>query len=101
MEMYNPPHPGESLKMLYLKPLGLTVAQMAERLGVARQAVSRIFNGHAGVSAEMALRFARVLGTTPELWINKQRNYDLWHTKQRLKQQMMRLQPFEYSPACE
>ena len=99
MEMHNPPHPGESLKMLYVKPLGLTVAAMADRLGVARQAVSRIINGHAGISAEMALRLARVLGTTPELWVNKQRNYDLWHTKQRLKRQMARLQPLEYQPS--
>ena len=99
MEMHNPPHPGESLKMLYVNPLGLTVGELAKRLGVARQAVSRILNGHAGISAEMALRLARVLGTTPELWINKQRNYDLWHAKMRLKRQMMSLKPFEYQPS--
>lgn len=96
MEMYNPPHPGESLKILYMEPLGLTIQELAARLGVERKAISRLINQHGGVSAEMAIRLGKAFNTTPDMWLNKQRGYDLWHAKQRMKKEAARIKPFEY-----
>ena len=79
MKMHNPPHPGEVLRELCLKPLGLTEA--ARALGVSRKTLSSILNGHAGVSAEMAVRLAIAFNTTAESWLNQQVQYDLWRAE--------------------
>ncbi len=73
-----PAHPGGILARNYLAPLGLSVSELARVLGVSRKTVSKIVNEKAAVSAEMALRLSRAFNTTPELWLNLQRNYDLW-----------------------
>ena len=64
--MYNPPHPGEVLGALCLKPLGLSVTRAAKALGVARKTLSQLLNGHMGVSPTMAIRLAFATNTTPE-----------------------------------
>lgn len=74
-----PTHPGGILKRQHLEPLSLTVSQAAAALGVSRKTVSKIVNERGDVTPDMALRLSRVFGTTPELWLNLQRNYDLWH----------------------
>lgn len=74
-----PTHPGQILKNLYMTPLGLSQTDAADNLGVSRKTFSMLLNGHQGVSAEMALRLAKAFNTTPELWLNMQRNYDLWN----------------------
>lgn len=74
-----PVHPGEILKEMYLEPLNINITALAANLNVARKTVSQLINGHMGVSAEMALKLAKALNTTPELWLNMQRNYDLWY----------------------
>ena len=81
--MFNPPHPGEIIKMDYLEPLKLSVTELAEGLRVSRKNLSEIINGHTGISPEMALRLSKAFDTTPELWLNLQRNYDLWHAQQK------------------
>ncbi len=96
MEMHNPPHPGEGIKILYMEPMGLTIKALAERLGVERKAISRLINGHVGVSAEMAIRLGKAFNTTPDLWRNKQRGYDLRHAKQRMKKEEAKIKPFVY-----
>lgn len=78
--MFDPPHPG-SLLDDYLD--GISVAEAARRLGVTRATLSRIRNGHAGISAEMAVRLSLLLGTSPELWLGMQSAYDLWVQKQK------------------
>lgn len=80
-----PVHPGEILKNMYLEPLGLTQSEFAENLGVTRKTLSMLLNEHQGVSAEMALRLAKACNTTPGLWLNLQREYDLWHAEKRIK----------------
>ena len=80
-----PTHPGQILKEMYLEPLGLSQADAAANLGVARKTLSMLLNEHQGVSAEMALRLAKAFNTTPELWLNMQRNYDLWNAGQKVK----------------
>lgn len=94
LEMANPPHPGEVLKGLYMENLALTIKAVAERLGVERKAVSRLIHGHTGVSAEMAIRLSRAFNTTPDLWLNLQQGYDLWHTSRQLERSFARIQPF-------
>jgi addiction module HigA family antidote len=86
MRMHDPPHPGEIIKTLCLEPLGLTVTQAAEALGVSRKTLSAILNGRAGVSSEMAVRLSIAFGTSAESWLNQQTQYDLWHVERRRKQ---------------
>lgn len=82
MQMHNPPHPGKVLRQLCLEPLGLTVTQTAEALGVSRKTLSAILNERAGISPEMAVRLSIAFGTTSESWLNQQVQYDLWQAEQ-------------------
>lgn len=79
--MHNPAHPGEVLKEWI--PEGMTVTTAAEQLGVSRVMLSKILNGKAGISAEMALRLAAWLGTTAEVWLEMQSARDLWEAEQK------------------
>jgi addiction module HigA family antidote len=68
------------LRNLYLVPLGVSNAELARALGVSRKAISKIVNEHKSVTPEMALRLSRAFpNTSPEFWLNLQKNYDLWH----------------------
>jgi antitoxin HigA-1 len=73
-----PTHPGGILRRHYIEPLSMTVSGLAGVLGVSRKTVSEIVNEHASITPDMALRLSRAFKTTPELWLNMQRNYDLW-----------------------
>ena len=83
--MFNPPHPGETLREDVLPSLGLTVKEAANQLGVARPSLSRVLNGHAAISPEMALRIEGWLGIEnggrADLWIAQQAAYDLWKAR--------------------
>ena len=74
-----PTHPGRILNSHYLEPLSLTITELARTLGVSRKTLSKIVNERGSVTSDMALRLSRAFDTTPELWLNLQRNYDLWH----------------------
>ncbi len=75
-----PAHPGVILRDLYLSPLNISNTRLAATLGVSRKAISSIVNGHKSVTPEMALRLSRAFpNTSPEFWLNLQKNYDLWH----------------------
>jgi antitoxin HigA-1 len=88
--IFNPAHPGEVLRD-YLG--GLTVGDAARRLGVTRAHLSRILNGHAGVTAEMSLRLSAALGTTPDFWLKMQAQYDLWQAR---KAKKINVRPFPH-----
>jgi addiction module HigA family antidote len=90
MKMHNPPHPGEILRELCLRPLGLTVTRAADALGVSRKTLSAILNGRAGISPEMAIRLSLAFNTTPESWLNQQLHYDLWHVDRNRKRLRVR-----------
>lgn len=83
--MHNPPHPGEMLKEDVLPELGLTVTEAAEQLGVSRVALSRVINGRAAISAELAIRLAQWLGGSAEIWLRAQLQHDLWNAEQKTK----------------
>ncbi len=82
MLMHNPPHPGEIIKELCLEPLGLSVTEAADALGVSRKTLSAILNGRAGISPEMAVRLSIAFDTSAESWLNQQSQYELWHAEQ-------------------
>lgn len=77
MKMHNPPHPGEILRELCLEPLGLSVTEAAQALGVSRKTLSSILNGRSGISPEMAVRLSIAFNTTSESWLQQQLQYDL------------------------
>jgi addiction module HigA family antidote len=88
MRMHNPPHPG----MVLREYLGeLPVIEAARHLRVSRVALSRILNGNAGISAEMALRLSEALGTSAELWAGMQSQYDLYRASRRRRKKLARL----------
>ena len=84
MGMENPDHPGSVLKTLYLEPLGQTVTELAKGLGISRQALSNIINGHNGITPGMALRLEKAFGTSHQTWLNMQQKYDVWHAEQEM-----------------
>ncbi len=77
MPMKNPPHPGKVVRVSCLEPLGLNITEGAKVLGVSRQALSSLVNGHARMSVEMAIRLAKAFGSTTETWIRLQASYDV------------------------
>ncbi len=84
--MYNPPHPGETLREDVLPALGLTVTKAAQELGINRVTLSRVLNGKAGISVDLALRLEAWLdGPSAESWLKGQLAFDLWHAEQRGK----------------
>jgi addiction module HigA family antidote len=83
--MHKPAHPGEVLRELYLEPLGITITNAANALGVTRKAFSELVNKKSGISTSMALRLAKAFNTTPELWLNLQQNYDLSKAMKRVR----------------
>ena len=77
--MHNPPHPGEVLRDTVLRTNGgISVTEFAKRLGVSRVALSRVMNGRAAISAELAIRLAAALRGSAESWLRMQLDYDLW-----------------------
>ena len=81
MRKRTPTHPGGILKRQYIEPLSLTVSDLAATLGVSRKTLSKIVNERGAVTPDMALRLSKAFNTTPELWLNLQRNYDLWEAE--------------------
>lgn len=77
------PHPGEILKETVFEPLHLSVTDAAERLSMSRVALSRVLNGKAGISPDLALRLETAGVSTAQFWINLQANYELWQAMQR------------------
>jgi addiction module HigA family antidote len=80
--MHNPPHPGELLQDI-VSNSGLTITDFAKRLGISRVALSRVINGRAAVSAELAIRLSAMLGGTAESWLRMQVSFDLWRAEKK------------------
>jgi len=85
MSMYNPPHPGQFIREVYLEPLGVSHRAVAAKLKVSASTFTRLVNGQSNVSPEMALRLSKTLGRSPESWLAMQSNYDLWQARQTVK----------------
>ena len=76
-----PAHPGTIIKGDYLVPLSISIKDMASALGVSRKTLSKIINERGSITPDMALRLSRAFDTTPDLWLNLQKNYDLWQAE--------------------
>jgi len=90
--MYDPPHPGEIIKEDVLEAAGINVTEAAKQLGVSRVTLSRLLNGKAGISVDMALRLSQWLGTTPEVWLRVQEARDLWQARKSKRPKIKPLQ---------
>lgn len=96
-----PAHPGRILRNLYLTPLAISITDLAKQLGVSRKAISAIINEHKSVTAEMALRLSKAFpNSTPESWLNLQRNYDLWQVSHRTFA-WKSVQPMQHVEGCQ
>jgi addiction module HigA family antidote len=95
-DMHNPPHPGETLRDDVFPALGITITEAARQLGVTRVALSRVLNGHAAISPDMALRLEAWLGpergSRAELWLGQQMAHDIWQARQRPQPAISRLE---------
>lgn len=99
MKMSSPPHPGEVIREQCLEPLGLTVTEAAQGLGVTRKTLSELLNGRSGVSPEMAIRLSKAFGSTPETWLKLQLQFDLAKAEMRAGAiQVRRFQEKEPTP---
>lgn len=81
-----PTHPGNIIKQDYLLPLSISIKDMADTLGVSRKTLSKIINERGAIMPDMALRLSRAFDTTPDLWLNLQKNYDLWNAENTSKE---------------
>jgi addiction module HigA family antidote len=97
MEMFNPPHPGK----LIAEFMGeRTVTDVAKHLGVTRAALSRVLNGRAAVSAEMALKLEQAFGLDADVWLRLQAKRDLWVASRKKRKKIKRLVPVEQKRAA-
>jgi addiction module HigA family antidote len=94
--IFNPAHPGEVLRD-YLGEV--SVSEAASRLGVTRAHLSRVLNGHAGITANMSLRLSAALSTSPDFWLKMQMNHDLWVEQKRSSR--LRILPFPHVVAAK
>lgn len=94
MPIHNPLHPGKIVYDVIIEGAGLSVTDAADKLGVNRTTLSRLLNGHAGISAEMAFRLSQLLPNTDVmLWMNLQRDYDIWVAKKHFSK--IRIKPLK------
>lgn len=84
MTMYNPPHPGEIIRNVYLEATDLSIRQIAEMMDISASSLNRLVNGKSSISPEMAIRLSICLGRSPESWLAMQDHYDLWNAKKQL-----------------
>lgn len=82
MSMYDPPHPGEFIREVYLEELKVSARAVAALLKVSPSTFSRLLNGKSSITPEMALRLSKTLGRSPESWLAMQNSYDLWQARQ-------------------
>jgi addiction module HigA family antidote len=88
-----PLHPGEVLREEFLIPLGMSAGALAKACGVPRTRIERLANEETGVTADTALRLAKAFGTSPELWLNLQINFDMQTAKREIGKEIDRIDP--------
>ena len=98
MAMKNPPHPGRGIRENCLEPLGLSVTVAAEVLGVARHTLSRVLNGHAAISPDMAIRLEKAGWSSADFWLRRQTAYDL--AQARKGEDLIRVERYQPQPTA-
>ena len=97
MTITNPPHPGRNIRENCLEPLGLNVTDAARVLGIARHTLSRVLNGHAAISPEMAIRLEKAGWSNAEFWLRRQATYDLVQARKR--EDRIHVEPYQPQPS--
>lgn len=82
MMQFDPPHPGGFIRRTYLEPFGISAREVAEYLHVSPSTFSRVVSGKSRITPDMAIRLSKVLGRSPQSWLQMQMNYDLWQSEQ-------------------
>jgi addiction module HigA family antidote len=95
-----PTHPGELMREIIEEHVDLSVTEAARRMGVSRQALHAVLRGRTAVSADMALRFARLVSGQAELFLRMQENLDLWQARQRLGARLSKIAPVSVKKAA-
>jgi len=91
-EMFNPPHPGRVLKKTVCREDGgISVTEFAKQLKVSRVALSRVLNCRAAISAALAIRLEAALGSSAQMWVGMQSDYDLWQARKKRHPKIERL----------
>lgn len=83
IKMFNPPHPGEILKELYIEPLSISITEFALRIGVRRATASDLINGKSALTPKMAIKLSKAFKTSPDMWLGLQMQFDLWSEEQK------------------
>lgn len=91
--MRKPTHPGEILAKEFLEPLGITQSQLAKELNTTFRTINQIVNEKRNISPEMAIKLARYFGTSEELWLNLQNQYDLYNVKEKRRDILKGIRP--------
>jgi addiction module HigA family antidote len=93
MQRRKPTHPGEVLLEDVIKPLGITITEAAQDLGISRKTLSELIHGKCGLSPEMAVRIAKATNTSPESWLAMQTKLDLWNAIQDEPKDVIKFEP--------
>ena len=93
MQRRKPTHPGEVLLEDVIKPLGITITEAAQYLGISRKTLSELIHGKCGLSPEMAVRIAKATNTSPESWLAMQTKLDLWQAMQDEPKDVIKFEP--------
>lgn len=93
INLYDPVHPGEFIREMFMEPFEIPAAELAEKLEVSQSSLSRLLNGKTDLSYEMALRLSKVIGRSAESWVNMQAQYSLSKNRKSLCDKLNRLHP--------
>src|SRR3970040_999981 len=88
-----PSHPGELMREILEDHVRMPIAEAAGRMQISRPSLYAVLNGRSAVTADMALRFGKLVGGAPALYVHMQANRDLWRAEQRLKETLQQIQP--------
>ena len=91
-----PSHPGALIRDAILPETGITVSELAERCGIARNTMSKVINERGDVTEDIAIRLSKVLGSTPRVWLGMQANLNLWKAEQKNKDIYQRMERIHY-----
>jgi len=89
-----PTHPGEILNEEFLKPLGISQTQLADALGISFRTINELVNEKRNLSSEMAMKLSKYFGTSPELWLNLQNQYDIYFISKSIGKKLNQIKPY-------
>ncbi|HDL6744362.1 TPA: HigA family addiction module antitoxin [Yersinia enterocolitica] len=96
INLFEPVHPGEFIREMFMEPFEISAADLAERLHISPSTLSRVINGKTDLSVEMALKLSKVLGRSPESWISMQAQYSLAIGRKNIGNELKDLKPLAF-----